>query len=293
MSVLQNLRTVALTGNPEDARVMDCVGELIPYLTQRGLRVLLPPGFKAPIAAGMATARVEEDLARDAQLLIAIGGDGTLLRAARLIEGQAIPLLGINHGRLGFLTDISPKTMLADVGQILEGEFIEDPRALLEVRLIRGDVEVGRGQALNDVVIQKVGTGRILDYETAIGGRFVNAHRGDGLIISTATGSTAYALSCNGPIVVPDLDVWVIAPICPHTLSDRPLVVSARSGIEVRLTESSSEVQIVCDGVVLDRLSPMDRIVVERAAQTITLLHPPDYDYFALLRSKLHWGRGR
>lgn len=291
--MLQSVRTVALTGHPSDPRVSEAIRQLAPWLADRGLRVLLSEEFQAHLPPGMATLCAEDDFFRESQLLIAIGGDGTLLRAARLIHGRSVPLLGINHGRLGFLTDVSPSTMLADVGRVLDGEFIEDRRSLLEARLIRDDEEVGRGQALNDVVIQKIGTGRILDYETSIGGRFVNAHRGDGLIVSTATGSTAYALSCNGPIVVPDLDVWVIAPICPHTLSDRPLVVSAQSGIEIRLTESSSEVQVVCDGVVLDRLSPMDRIVVGRADQTLTLLHPPDYDYFALLRSKLRWGRGR
>jgi NAD+ kinase len=142
-------------------------------------------------------------------------------------------------------------------------------------------------------VLAKLDTGRTLDFETSINGRFVNSHGGDGIVVATATGSTAYALSCGGPIVEPNLDVWVLAPISPHTLSDRPIVVQAGSRVQIRLSERlGARAQVTCDGLVLGELEHGDQLLIEAADATITLLHPPGYDYYRLLRSKLHWGRG-
>jgi NAD+ kinase len=152
---------------------------------------------------------------------------------------------------------------------------------------------VAEALALNDVVMQKLVTGRMLDFETHLDGTYVNTHAGDGIVVASPTGSTAYALSCGGPIVEPHLDVLVVAPICPHTLSDRPIVVSARSEIEVKLLERpDTRAQVTCDGTVLGELEPGDRLCIKAAAETITLLHPAGHDYYRLLRSKLHWGRG-
>jgi NAD+ kinase len=150
-----------------------------------------------------------------------------------------------------------------------------------------------RGLALNDVVVNKWETGRMLDFETSINGRFVNSHGGDGMVIATATGSTAYALSCGGPILEPDLEAWVLAPISPHTLSDRPIVIRAGSQVQLRMSERvESRAQVTCDGAFIGSLERGDSLYVEGADARITLLHPPGYDYFRLLRSKLHWGRG-
>jgi len=190
------------------------------------------------------------------------------------------------------LTDISPSSMREDVDRILEGSYIEDRRSVLEARIERNGNDDLHGLALNDVVVQRAGQGRILDFETFIDGRFVNAHRGDGLVVATATGSTAYALSCGGPVVVPDLDALVVTPVCPHTLSDRPLMVRLDRVIEVRMSPHSGEVNVCCDGVLLGNIEHRDRLVIKQAATQVTLLHPPDYDYFRLIRSKLHWGRG-
>jgi NAD+ kinase len=152
---------------------------------------------------------------------------------------------------------------------------------------------VSEALALNDVVMQKLVTGRMLDFETHLDGAYVNTHAGDGIVIASPTGSTAYALSCGGPIIEPHLDVLVVAPICPHTLSDRPIIVSARSRIEVRLLERpETRAQVTCDGTVLGELEPGDRLCIEAASESITLLHPAGHDYYKLLRSKLHWGRG-
>ena len=228
-----------------------------------------------------------------ADLIVAIGGDGTLLYAARLVAGRPVPLLGINRGRLGFLTDVGPASMLEDVESVLAGRFTEDRRSLLSARLEHHGAAPVSALALNDVVLAKVDTGRTLDFETSINGRFVNSHGGDGIVVATATGSTAYALSCGGPIVEPDLDVWVLAPISPHTLSDRPIVVRAGSTVQIRLCERlGARAQVTCDGVGLGEMEHGDQLLIEGADATITLLHPPGYDYYRLLRSKLHWGRG-
>ena len=266
---------------------------LLPHLKKRGIRALLPKDDPLPASADLVTRVPEEEIAEHADLVIAIGGDGTLLYAARLVAHRGVPLIGINRGRLGFLTDVLPQDMLASVDAALEGKCERDERALLEARLIAADGRSKRTLALNDVVVQKWETGRMLDFETWIDGAFVNSHGGDGLVIASSTGSTAYALSCGGPIVAPHLDVLVVAPICPHTLSDRPIVVSSRSVIAVSLIDRpDTRAQVTCDGVPLGELLPGERLEVHPTERKITLLHPGKFEYYRLLRSKLHWGRG-
>jgi NAD+ kinase len=241
---------------------------------------------------GDATAIVRQAIAEGAQRIVAVGGDGTLLHAARLAFSTGVPLLGINRGRLGFLADVAATEMIDRLDEVLGGHYTRDVRRALTARLV-GDGAERHAIGLNDVVVQKWDTGRMLDYETWIDGRYVNTHGGDGLVIATATGSTAYALSCGGPIIHPLLDAVVLAPICPHTLSDRPIVVSREVEIEVRLVpRPGTRAQVICDGILLGEFAADARLVVGPAAASITLLHPPGYDYYRILRSKLHWGRG-
>jgi NAD+ kinase len=283
----------ALIGRFSDARVAESALTLLPHLKKRGVQALLPDGELPDAAAELATRVPEHEIADRADLVIAIGGDGTLLYAARLVAHRGVPLIGINRGRLGFLTDFLPQNMLASVDAALEGRCERDERALLEARLHRANGQQAQALALNDVVLQKWDTGRMLDFETWIDGTYVNSHGGDGMVIATATGSTAYALSSGGPIVSPHLDVLVLAPICPHTLSDRPIVVSGRSTITIRLIDRpDTRAQVTCDGVSLGELLPGDRLEVHPTSQKITLLHPDKFEYYRLLRSKLHWGRG-
>jgi NAD+ kinase len=183
--------------------------------------------------------------------------------------------------------------MLPLVDAALSGELHADQRPLLTAQLHGAPGQLAQAFAVNDVVMQKRETGRTLDFETRVNGHYVNTHDGDGIIVASATGSTAYALSCGGPIIEPHLEVLVIAPICAHTLSDRPIVVSARSVIEVSLLERpDTQAQVTCDGAVLGALVPGGRLEVRTAVECITLLHPGGHDYYKLLRSKLHWGRG-
>ena len=288
------IRTCALIGKFQDARVAECTQPLVSILQARGLAIL---ALDDPSARGMLPPGVilieSTQLAGRADLIIAIGGDGTLLYAAGLVAEHDIPLLGINRGRLGFLTDVLPQDLARSVDAVLGGDCEADRRALLQARLYSPAGAEVRHFALNDVVFNRLDTGRMLDFETHIDGRYVNSHGGDGLVVATSTGSTAYALSCGGPIVDPRVSVLVVAPICPHTLSDRPIVVPGNSTVEIRLIgHEDSIAQVTCDASVLGELRPGGRLQIAPSEQSVTLLHPPGYDYFRLLRSKLHWGLG-
>jgi len=283
--------TLALVGRSDDARVAESLAALAAHGLARGVRVLVDPGT-AGVPPGVER-YPESEFHAHADLLVAVGGDGTLLHAAHIAVGHALPILGINRGRLGFLADVTPEHMLESLDEVLRGHFSRDHRTMLHATLAAPRRPNRTLRVLNDVVLQKWQTGRMLDFETWIDGAYVNTHGGDGLIVSTATGSTAYALSCGGPIIQPDLDAVVVVPICPHTLSDRPIVVSRRSRIEVRLVAREGiHAQVTGDGQVVGDLEPDGRLAIETAPEQITLLHPPGHDHFHILRSKLHWGRG-
>jgi NAD+ kinase len=288
------VRRCALIGRFVDSRVAESMSVLLPHLKKLGVQVLISEAADIPDGLNGVVRMPEEDLAGQADLLIAIGGDGTLLYGARLVARHNVPLLGINRGRLGFLTDVMPQDMLSSVDAAIEGRLDREERTLLRACLRRADGTVIESLALNDVVLQKAATGRMLDFETRVNGRYVNTHAGDGIVVATATGSTAYALSCGGPIVEPNLDVLVLAPICAHTMSDRPVVVSGRSVIAIKLIERyDTYAQVSCDGIVLGNIEPdVDLLEIAAAQERITLLRPPNHDYYCLLRSKLHWGRG-
>jgi NAD+ kinase len=284
--------SVALVGNDRDARVVETMQILAVHLHARGRRVFAESDSTVDFGASRVERRPAERLAGDANLVVAIGGDGTMLHAARLASPHAVPVLGVNRGRLGFLADIGSQDVRDRLDEILEGRYVQDRRAMLTATMSSARTTLS-GQALNDVVLQKWQTGRTLDFETWIDGRYVNTHRADGLVVATATGSTAYALSCGGPILYPDLDALVLAPICPHTLSDRPIVISSSSQVEIRLLERlETQAQVICDGVSLGELALDGKLVIGPADTGVTLLHPQDHDYFRILRSKLRWGRG-
>jgi NAD+ kinase len=284
--------TVALAGRAADPRVGEAMLALAAHLLERGRHVLAVDGVEIDFGLLPVSRVPETELARGADLLVAIGGDGTMLHAARMAAAEAVPVLGINRGRLGFLADVGPDRMLESVDDALEGRCLPETRMLLEAQ-VQFDGRQTSALALNDIVVAKRETGRMLDLRTWVDGTYVNTHGGDGFIVSTSTGSTAYALSCGGPIVHPSLAAIVLVPICPHTLSDRPIVVGADSIVEIELADRfEARAQVVCDGMVLSDLEPGERLRVCRATISATLLHPPDHDYYRILRSKLHWGRG-
>lgn len=285
----KEFQTIAIVGLIDDVRVAEPMSLLSEHLTKAGADVVASAEIAREITARPV---VESAIATQADLIIAVGGDGTLLYAAALTGGGAVPLLGVNRGRLGFLTDVSPADMLESLDRVLDGEFARESRLLLEGRIVAADGTERMATALNDIVLHRRESGRMLDFETRVDGRYVNTHSGDGLIVATPTGSTAYALSCGGPIIEPTLDDVVVVPICPHTLSDRPIVVPATREIEiVRLDRESSKAEVTADARSLGLFEPKERLTVSAAADRITLIHPPGYDFYEILRSKLHWGR--
>jgi len=289
---MTDIRRCALITRFADTRVAESAALIARHLASRGLEALASEDERDRLQGVEARFLSESALIREADLIIAIGGDGTLLYAAGLVAEHGTPLLGVNRGRLGFLTDVMPEDMLSSVDAALAGQCLRDERPLLRAEIKSAAGSTVSGLALNDVVLQKRQSGHLIDFETWIDGHFVNSHGGDGLVVASATGSTAYALSCGGPIVDPSLEVAVVTPICPHTLSDRPIVVSARSAIEIRIIDRpDSSAEVACDGRSLAPLNPGESLVIRTAGARITLLHPEGYDYYRLLRSKLNWGR--
>lgn len=285
----QEFNKIALVGRHKDVRVAEPMRLIADHLTKAGRTVIA----LADVAADISAPCVDpEAFRKEADLIVAVGGDGTMLHAATLTGDADIPLLGVNRGRLGFLTDVSPHEMLESIDKILSGDYSRESRMRLQATLQTADGAERSGLALNDIVLQRRDTGRMLDFETRIANHYVNTHMGDGLIVATPTGSTAYALSCGGPIIEPKLDAVVVVPICPHTLSDRPLVIPAQQRIEVELLErEDTNAEVSVDGHSLGEFKPGDRLLIEQSPSRITLIHPPGYDYYEILRSKLHWGR--
>ena len=271
----------------DDPQVTATLTRLVTHLRARGVTTFFEQRT-AELAADADVGMTLDELGRRCDLIIVVGGDGTLLHAAREMANFDLPLVGINLGRLGFLVDITPDQIEDRLDQIFQGHYNADTRTLLDARL-DGGPEVGR--ALNDVVIHKWNTVRMIEFETYIDGRFVNAQRSDGLIVSTPTGSTAYALSGGGPLIHPSMDALLLVPICPHTLSNRPLVVPGDSRIELRLRNLDPEqVRLTCDGQLDLQLTDDAPVVIERSRARIRLLHPRGHDHYGILRAKLGWG---
>ncbi|MCZ6894180.1 MAG: NAD(+)/NADH kinase, partial [Gammaproteobacteria bacterium] len=223
---------------------------------------------------------------------VSLGGDGTLLQSAGLIYPRDVPLVGVNLGRLGFLTDLAQVDASSGLSAVLDGHYVSEERAVLGCEIVRGGEVVASEDGLNDVVVQKWNTARLITLETYVDGKFLHSQRADGMIVATPTGSTAYSLSGGGPILDPQVGALVLVPICPHTLTNRPIVVSDSVQIEIHVaTEREDESCVTCDGNSIQDLLPGDHVRVFRRKQSITLLHPANYDHFATLRAKLNWGR--
>lgn len=231
-----------------------------------------------------------DTMAKQCDLAIVVGGDGTFLSAVRSLADHNIPVLGINLGRLGFLVDISPDDMLQHLEQILQGNYVDESRFLLRAEVERNGNIISSADAFNDVVVHIRDVARMIEFDTYINGQFVNYQRADGLVISTPTGSTAYALSSGGPLLHATLEAMVIVPICPHTLTNRPLVINADSKVEIVIGESKqSTAQVTFDGQTAFDVKPGDKIIIKKKSENIVLIHPTSYNYYEILRAKLHW----
>ncbi len=283
--------TIALIGKYAGSELDAHLLALVEFLHQQGRRVILDQGTRNNLELEHIEVLDRHQIGQQCDLAIVMGGDGTLLNAARSLAPYDVPLVGINLGRLGFLTDIHADQVSEKLAEILAGRYQCEQRLLLSMRIMRDGVMLSENIAFNDVVVHKWEEARMLEFETFIDGDFVNSQRSDGLIIATPTGSTAYALSGGGPILQSSLNAIVMVPICPHTLSLRPLCIGGDSRIEIVISESGhARAQVTCDGQINLGLIANDRVEIQRYEKTIRLLHPEDYNYFEILRRKLRWG---
>ncbi|MCP4869955.1 MAG: NAD(+) kinase [Proteobacteria bacterium] len=279
---------VAILGKPHSAPARKAAGELCAWLEEREHTVTVDDETAAAIGR---TGVPRDELAEHGDLAVSLGGDGTLLLAARVFAGAAVPILGINLGRLGFLTDTDHEHMFDVIEQVLKGESEIEERMMLTAEVWRDGEVVERSDALNDVVVNKGALAQVISLETRVGGSFVSSYRADGMIVSTPTGSTAYGLAAGGPIIEPSTNVILVAPICPHILTNRPLVIGASSDVECILVEGKGEVYLTIDGQEGFPLQRGDRVRVVRAEHAARLVHAASRDFYEILRTKMGWGR--
>ncbi|HEX9685114.1 MAG TPA: NAD kinase [Burkholderiales bacterium] len=285
-----SFKTVALVGKYQSPEVAAPLLKLARFLERRKVEVLMDRVAGSRAGRGRYPALPLEELARKADLAIVVGGDGTMLSIARAFAPHDVALVGVSQGRLGFLTDISVENAIETIGAILEGRFVAEKRMLLEGRVSSKAKQAARSLAFNDVVVSKGARANLIELEVRIDGEFMYHQRSDGLIIATPTGSTAYAMSAGGPIVHPALSVMALVPVSPHTLSNRPIVVSSDSVVDV-IVRHAADPRVHFDSHTRFDLREGDRVTVRRFSHAIRLLHPARHSYYTMLREKLNWYR--
>ena len=291
-TVSKHFNKIAIIAKSDEAAALESVDSVVAHLIAAGNEVTVSTSLPAPAAPARHASTDDAGMAASADLVIAVGGDGTVLTAGRLAAPHGVPVLGINRGRLGFLADIKPDDIAQAIDAVLAGNYSSEKRMLLQASICAGDNVIVSGIAVNDIIIKRKEAARMLEYQTVINGQYVNAHGGDGFIASTPTGSTAYALSVGGPIMEPGLNAIVMAPICPHTLADRPIVINGDSTVDVKLLHKPEILaEVSGDGAIIGDLSANEYLRIEVADERVELIHPPGYDYYEILRSKLYWGR--
>lgn len=284
----KTFKTIALIGKYKSPEIAEPVLRLAKFLSERGVKVLLDPVTASHVGRNDYVVLPLEEVGRTAQLAIIIGGDGTMLNIARTFAPFDVALVGINQGRLGFLTDLSIGGMFDAIAAILDGKFVEESRMLLQAEVWSAQDKVLDVVAFNDISVNKGAQGSLIELEVRIDGKFVYNLRSDGLIVTSPTGSTAYALSSNGPILHPSLNVIGLVPVCPHTLSNRPIVIGSESEIEIMILKAA-DARAHFDSHSHHEMKERDKIVVKRCPYSIRLLHPLEHNYYHMLREKLHW----
>jgi NAD+ kinase len=282
------IRTAGIVCKPIKDMVSSVVPPLIEWLRGRQIEVFVDRETQACIDLG-APCLARDEMAAKIDLLIVLGGDGTLLSAARALGGHKIPVLPVNLGGLGFLTSVTLDELYPLLEQVLAGEHRTSERMMLDAEILRNGTTAMRQCALNDAVINKAALARMLDFDVLVNGDHVGRYRADGLIVATPTGSTAYSLAAGGPIIDPELRAFVITPICPHMLTNRPLVIPDTARIELDFAEAEDPVYLTLDGQIGSQLQPKDRIAIVRSSNKVIFIRPPRKTYFEVLRSKLRW----
>lgn len=288
---MAHFKRIALVANIQLPEIVDSLKRLSSFLENSGYIVLLESNTAQLINNKHLPVFDCDDMAQQLDLVIVVGGDGSMLSAVRSMMEYDIPLLGVNRGRLGFLTDILPSEMEAQVKRVLAGDYVISKRFLLEMSISRNGLTIGCGEALNDIVLHPGKSLRMMEFELYIDEQFVYSQRSDGLIVSTPTGSTAYALSGGGPIMHPNLDAIVLVPMNPHTLTSRPIVVGGNSNIEIRVGSLNElHPQVTCDGQNDLQTEPGDIIRINKKEQLLQLIHPVGHNFYETCRTKLGWG---
>lgn len=281
---------IGIIGKYGDPGIAPTLRELFRYLTARGHDLVVDSQSAELIGDNQAVGVHIDRLPAFCDLIIAVGGDGTFLAAARAAADFEVPLLGVNLGRLGFLVDISPEQLAGRLNKILAGEFKTERRQLLHTHIIRDQQIIHQQTAVNEVVVHRWVTPSMIEIVTSIDGVYLNTQRSDGLIVATPTGSTAYSLSAGGPILHPTLNALVLVPLNPHTLSNRPIVIDDNVEIEIRFSQTKQiNALVTCDHLEIPDVRINDRIVIKKSDKPIKILHPADHDFFHILRSKLNW----
>ena len=290
-----SIKRIGVVVKPHQPDALETLCRLTQWLNERHLTLVGLPEIERERIEHQTGCVVEvatdSELAKQVDLMLVLGGDGTMIATARMISDTEVPVIGVNYGGLGYLAEFRIEELFTALESILAGDYRLQERVMLAVELRRGDDAVTKNRVLNDVVMNKSALARIIETETYLNGQFVNSFRADGLIVSTPTGSTAYNLSAGGPIVFPSMNAIVITPICPFTLSNRPIVVPDDSVIEVRLMTEKEDVALTLDGQVGFPLQAHDRVVIRKSDTNFNLVQPKNRNYFDLLRDKLRWGR--
>ena len=289
---MEQFKHIGVIGRLGSAQVVETLKRLRTYLLDRGLQVFLEQPLAELIPGLGLEVCTRKKMGEVCDLVIVVGGDGSLLGAARALARYQVPVIGVNRGRLGFLTDISPDVLEQQLDEVLEGRYIMESRFLLEGVVRRGSEEIGKVDALNEVVLHPGKATRMIEFEVFIDGQFVYSQRSDGLIIATPTGSTAYSLSGGGPIMHPRLDALVLVPMFPHTLGSRPLVVDGNSDIKIVISrDNQTYPHVSSDGQELVTSAPGDTVTIRKKNHKLRLIHPLNHNYYEVCRSKLGWGQ--
>jgi len=281
-------KSIAVIGKHKHSEIASSILGLAEYLTKLQYDVFVDHLTASYLPNEVYNVLTLEEIGRQADLAVVMGGDGTMLNIARMLASYDVPLIGINQGRLGFLTDLSTDTMFETLKDMLQGQYTTERRMLLSAEVVRNDNSIFSALAFNDVVIYRGMSSGMVEFQISINNEYVNTMRSDGLIVATPTGSTAYALSSGGPILHPGLDLIALVPVCPHTLSNRPIVIGPDASVEVHIL-SLLDARVHCDSHSHYDLDQSDRIIVRRFPKTVRLLHSVNHSYYRMLREKLGW----
>ena len=288
---MEQFRNIGIIGRLGSTQVLDTIRRLKKFLLARHLHVILEDTIAEVLPGHGLQTSSRKILGEVCDLVIVVGGDGSMLGAARALARHKIPVLGINRGSLGFLTDISPDELELRVSEVLDGKYTVDTRFLLDTEVRRKGEVIGAADALNDVVLHPGKSTRMIEFELYIDGHFVCSQKADGLIVATPTGSTAYALSAGGPIMHPKLDAMVIVPMYPHTLSSRPIVVDGNSELKIVISPDMQIYPLIsCDGQNHVTCSPGDQVIIRKKPHKLKLIHPLEHNFYEVCRTKLGWG---